>query len=43
MFCRCGFGCNEGNAEQGVVGLTWRIGMREVFGLELGHDTVNIT
>jgi hypothetical protein len=41
MFFRCGFGFNEGNAEHGVV--TQRIGMREVSGSELGHDTLNTT
>jgi len=41
MFFRCGFVCNEGNAEQGVV--TQRISMRKVSGSELGHNTVNIT
>jgi hypothetical protein len=41
MFFRRGFGCNEGKAEQGVV--AQRIGMREVSGSELGHDTVNTT
>ena len=39
MFFLCGFGCNEGNAKQGVV--TQRISMRKVSGSELGHNTVN--